>query len=51
MSIIDLPIFQTFEVFARNEMNAAYTNYKLPLHQDQPQYEAAPGIQFLHALR
>ncbi|CAK8677669.1 unnamed protein product [Clavelina lepadiformis] len=31
--------------------NAAYSTIGLPLHQDQPQYETAPGFQLLHTLR
>ncbi|XP_076801730.1 gamma-butyrobetaine dioxygenase-like [Clavelina lepadiformis] len=31
--------------------NAAYSTIGLPLHQDQPTYESAPGLQLLHTLR
>ncbi|XP_077975320.1 putative gamma-butyrobetaine dioxygenase [Styela clava] len=31
--------------------NAAYTQVKLPSHEDLPMYESAPGVQLLHAFR
>nr|XP_002120966.1 gamma-butyrobetaine dioxygenase-like [Ciona intestinalis] len=33
------------------EGNAAYSNIKLPFHQDQTMYEKPPGIEFLHCMK
>jgi len=42
---------QWFNVFdEKSKENVASTNIGLPFHTDQCAYEAAPGIQLLHAI-